>query len=104
ALLGERGELLQNPYHYRDSRTAGVMEQVFRLVPREEIYRATGIQFMPINTIYQLFAARRDTPQILRAAERLVTIPDLFHYWLTGNADRKSTRLNSSHQIISYTG
>ena len=99
ALLGERGELLQNPYHYRDSRTAGVMEQVFRLVPREEIYRATGIQFMPINTIYQLFAARRDTPQILRAAERLVTIPDLFHYWLTGNAVCEFTNATTTQLV-----
>src|SRR5580700_10200708 len=64
ALLGERGELLQNPYHYRDSRTQGAMEEVFRRVPKEEIYRATGIQFMPINTLYQLVAAQRDTPSI----------------------------------------
>lgn len=86
ALLGERGELLQNPYHYRDPRTQGVMEEVFRKVPKEEIYRATGIQFMPINTLYQLFAAQRDTPSIARMAKQLVTIPDLFNFWLTGNA------------------
>src|ERR1041385_7523499 len=55
ALLGERGELFQNPYHYRDRRTQGVMDEVFRKVPKEEIYQATGIQFMPINTLYQLF-------------------------------------------------
>src|SRR5579871_5933367 len=47
ALLGEKGELLENPYHYRDRRTEGVMEQAFQTVPREEIYRATGIQFIP---------------------------------------------------------
>src|SRR5579864_6234958 len=86
ALLGERGELLQNPYHYRDRRTQGVMDEVFRRVPRDEIYRATGIQFMPINTLYQLFAAQRDTPGILAAAKQFLTIPDLFNYWLTGNA------------------
>src|SRR2546423_14064696 len=57
ALLGEGGQLLENPYHYRDRRTEGVMEEVFRKVPRAEIYRATGIQFMPINTLYQLYAA-----------------------------------------------
>ena len=86
ALLGERGELLQNPYHYRDRRTEGVMEEVFRKVSKEEIYRATGIQFMPINTLYQLFAEQRDSPKIVAAAKHLVTIPDLFNYWLTGNA------------------
>ena len=64
ALLGERGELLQNPYHYRDRRTDGVMELVFEKVPKKEIYRQTGIQFMPINTLFQLFAAKRDTPEV----------------------------------------
>src|SRR6266581_9670641 len=57
ALLGEHGELLQNPYHYRDGRTQGVMEETFQKVSKEEIYAATGIQFMPINTLYQLIAA-----------------------------------------------
>jgi rhamnulokinase len=85
ALLGEKGELLENPYHYRDQRTAGMMEEVFRKVPRDEIYRATGVQFMPINTLYQLFAAMRETPRLLETAKKLITIPDLFHYWLTGN-------------------
>ena len=66
ALLGEQGELLQNPYHYRDQRTRGVMEQVFRVVPKEEIYRATGIQFMPINTLYQLYATKEEYARGLR--------------------------------------
>ena len=86
ALLGEQGELLQNPRHYRNHRNVTAMEEVLRLVSREDIYRTTGIQFMPINTLNQLFAASRDTPRLLAAAERLVMIPDLFHYWMTGNA------------------
>lgn len=86
ALLGERGELLLNPRHYRDRRNVRAMEEVLELVSRDEIYHATGIQFMPINTLNQLFAASRDTPRILAAADRLVMIPDLFHYWMTGNA------------------
>jgi rhamnulokinase len=99
ALLGEQGELLQNPFHYRDRRTQGVMEQVFRRVSKEEIYAATGIQFMPINTIYQLFAAQRDTPSMLAAARQLVTIPDLFHYWLSGNAVCEFTNATTSQLI-----
>src|SRR5580704_2631297 len=99
ALLGERGELLQNPYHYRDSRTHGVMEEVFRRVPKEEIYQATGIQFMPINTLCQLFAAQRDTPSIVAAAKQLVTIPDLFHYWLTGNAVCEFTNATTTQLV-----
>lgn len=84
-LIGEKGELLQNPYHYRDARTYGIMQEVFRVVPKEEIYRTTGIQFMPINTLYQLFAAARQTPALLQAAKKLLTIPDLFLFWMTGN-------------------
>jgi rhamnulokinase len=103
ALLGERGELLQNPYHYRDARTNGVMQEVLGKVPREEIYWATGIQFMPINTLYQLYAAMRDTPALLKAAERLVTIPDLFHYWLTGNAVCEFTNATTTQLVSPMT-
>jgi len=99
ALLGEKGELLQNPYHYRDARTAGVMQEVFRKVPRDEIYRATGIQFMSINTMYQLFAAVRETPSLLRAARTLITIPDLFHYWLTGKAVCEFTNATTTQLV-----
>ncbi len=99
ALLGERGELLQNPYHYRDRRTHGVMEEVFRKVSREEIYGATGIQFMPINTLYQLFAAQRDTPVMVAAAQRLLTIPDIFNYWLTGNAVCELTNATTTQLV-----
>ena len=99
ALLGERGELLQNPYHYRDRRTEGVMEEVLRNIAREEIYQATGIQFMPINTLYQLFAARRQTPKLLEAAKYLLTIPDLFNYWLTGNAVCEFTNATTTQMV-----
>lgn len=99
ALLGERGELLQNPHHYRDRRTEGAMEEVFRKVSKEDVYRATGIQFMPINTLYQLFAAQRDTPTIVAAAKQLVMIPDLFHYWLSGNAVCEFTNATTTQLV-----
>jgi rhamnulokinase len=99
ALLGERDELLQNPYHYRDRRTEGVMEEVFAKVGREEIYQATGIQFMPINTLYQLFATQRQTPKLLAAAKHLLTIPDLFNYWLTGNACCEFTNATTTQMV-----
>ena len=99
ALLGESGELLENPYHYRDRRTEGVMEDVVAKVGREKIYEATGIQFMPINTLYQLCAARRRTPKILEAANCLLTIPDLFHYWMTGNAVCEFTNASTTQMV-----
>jgi rhamnulokinase len=84
ALLGAQGQLLENPYHYRDRRNAAAMAEALAIVPGEEIYAATGVQLMPINTIYQLFAAVRKTPALVDAARRFVMIPDLFNYWLTG--------------------
>lgn len=99
ALLGERGELLEDPYHYRDHRTEGVMEEVFRRVSREDIYRTTGIQFMPINTLYQLYAAHRDAPAIIAAARQFVTIPDLFNYWLTGKAVCEFTNATTTQMV-----
>ena len=99
SLLGERGELLENPYHYRDRRTEGIIQEVIRRAGKEEIYRATGIQFMPINTLYQLFAARRQSPKLLEAAKYLVTIPDLFHYWLTGNAVCEFTNATTTQMV-----
>lgn len=103
ALLGEAGELLHNPYHYRDRRTHGVMEEVFRKVSKQEIYSETGIQFMPINTVYQLYAAQRDTPKVLRAAEHLLTIPDLFNYWLTGKAVCEFTNATTTQLVNPLT-
>jgi rhamnulokinase len=99
ALLGERGDLLENPYHYRDGRTTGMIDAVCELVPREEVYAATGIQFMPINTLYQLFAAKSRTPRLLEAADMLLTIPDLFHYWLSGNAVCEFTNATTTQMI-----
>jgi rhamnulokinase len=99
ALLGERGDLLENPYHYRDRRTEGVMEDVLKKVVKSEIYAATGIQFMPINTLYQLFAAQRRTPKLLAAAKYLVTIPDLFNYWMTGNAVCEFTNATTTQMV-----
>ena len=75
------------------------MELAFEKVSRKEIYRETGIQFMPINTRYQLFAAKRDSPDLLRAARTLLMIPDLFHYWLTGNAVCEFTNATTTQMV-----
>jgi rhamnulokinase len=84
ALVGEQGNLLENPYHYRDLRNEGMMSEVFERVSRERIYGITGIQFLQINTLFQLYAACRNTPKVIDAAHALATVPDLFNYWLTG--------------------
>jgi rhamnulokinase len=83
-LLDERGTLLGNPVHYRDARTDGMLEAAFERVPREEIFERTGIQFLPINSLYQLLALARANDPALRAAATFLTVPDLVNYWLTG--------------------
>jgi rhamnulokinase len=84
ALLGKNGALLENPFHYRDTRTEGVMDRVLNILPPKTIYSTTGIQFLPFNTLYQLYATQQLTPRIFELAEHLVTVPDLFNFWLTG--------------------
>ena len=84
ALLDECGELLSNPYCYRDARTDGVMDHVCAQLGRDTIFNHTGIQFMPINTIFQLIAERAHNPVKFERARRCLMVPDLLHYWLTG--------------------
>lgn len=84
ALLGKGDILLGNPYHYRDKRTNGMLEEAFRRVPKERIYFRTGIQFIQLNTLYQLLAMRVEDSPLLGIAETFLMMPDLFNFWLTG--------------------
>jgi len=84
ALLDRAGALLSNPFHYRDNRTDGMMEEAFRRVPRQQVFGQTGIQFMQINSLYQLLAMVLAESPLLDVARTFLTIPDLFNYWLSG--------------------
>jgi rhamnulokinase len=84
ALLDPHGALIANPVHYRDGRTEGMMDWVFARVPRREVFERTGIQFIVLNTLYQLASARVRTPSQLDRAHTLLMMPDLFNYWMTG--------------------
>jgi rhamnulokinase len=99
ALIGEKGTLLQNPYHYRDTRTDGVSEAVFQRVPAEDIYAITGIQFLPFNTLFQLYAASQATPRLIDAATAFATIPDLLNYWLTGQLRSEFTNATTTQFV-----
>lgn len=83
-LLDAQGNLLSNPVMYRDSRTDGMMDVAFTKVPKREIFAQTGIQFMQINTLYQLLSMAEAKSPILDQAATFLTIPDLLNYWLTG--------------------
>jgi len=84
-LIDKNGELLGNPHHYRDIRTDGVMEELFKKVPREEVYYRTGIQFLRFNTLYQLYSMVLSKSPILHYASKFLMMPDLFNYWLCGS-------------------
>lgn len=84
-LLSKRDEILGQPYNYRDSRTEGVMQHAFTRVPRGEIFAATGLQFMEINTLYQLISMQLNDPDLLAMADRFLMMPDFFHWLLCGS-------------------
>ncbi len=83
-LLGRGDQLLGNPYHYRDARTSGMMAKAEEFVSREEIFRHSGLQFMQLNTLYQLLAMKLSNSPLLEVAETLLMMPDLFHWLMTG--------------------
>ncbi len=83
-LLDAEGELLGNLYHYRDARTDGIPEQVWAAVPRAELYRVTGIQYLQLNTVYQLYAHLQAKPWIADRVRTFLCLPNLLTYWLSG--------------------
>ncbi len=84
-LLNRQGEMLGQPYCYRDARTNGVMQKAFRKMPRAEIFRRTGLQFMQFNTLFQLFALKQHAPKMLEMADCLLLMPDFIHWALGGS-------------------
>ncbi len=101
-LLNEFGVLLNHPFHYRDGRTAGLMEEASSLIGRERIYSRTGIAFLPFNTLYQLMADKKQGG--LAGAKALVFMPDLLNYWLTGVWQTESTIASTSQFFDSGSG
>lgn len=92
ALLGRNGQMLGNPVHYRDARTVGVQEKVSEVLDPKEHYRIAGIQTLDFNTVYQLFVER---PELLSEADRMLNIPDLLNYFLTGKMCNEYTILST---------
>ncbi len=103
-LIGADGELLEAPYHYRDSRTNGMMDLAFELIPKRQVYKNTGIQFMQLNSIYQLLAMRLSRSEALGRAKRLIFMADLFSYFLSGWAFGEYTLASTSQLMDMTTG
>ena len=103
-LIDADGKLLENPYHYRDSRTNGMMEKAFELMGKRQIYECTGIQFMQLNSVYQLLAMRLSSSPVLAKTKKLIFIGDLFSYYLCDRAFGEYTLASTSQLMDMRTG
>ncbi len=104
ALVGADGELLRNPYSYRDPHTEGAMDDFFKAVPRERVYDLTGIQFMNFNSLFQLYQLHLTGNSALRAADKILFMPDALSYLLTGVRVTERTIASTSQMLNPRTG
>lgn len=102
-LLDESGKLIGNSVAYRDSRTDKIMDEVFNLIPKEELYGKTGIQFQKFNTVYQLMAIKKSNPEYFEKAKDFLMIPDYINYLLTGVKVNEYTNATSTQLVNAKT-
>lgn len=103
-LVDANGRLLENPYHYRDSRNNGMIEAACDLLPRDQIYANTGIQFMVFNSVFQLLASKQQRPDLLDKAAHLLFMPNLIMYELCGEIQAEYTIASTSQMMDMHTG
>ena len=103
-LVDKEGRLLGNPLHYRDQHTVGVLEETYKTVPREELYARTGTQLLRFNTLFQLASLRKNNPELLERADKMLLIPDLFAYFLTGEIRAEYTEVSTTQMLDPITG
>jgi len=104
AFVGADGDLLRNPYSYRDPHTEGAMDDLFKAVSRERVYELTGIQFMNFNSLFQLYQLQRTKSSALRAADKILFMPDALSYLLTGVCVTERTIASTSQMLNPRTG
>jgi rhamnulokinase len=101
-LVSRDGQILGYPYAYRDARTKGMMESAFRLIPKQKIYEQTGIQFLPFNSIYQLLYMVQSRDELLKICDRLLFMPDIFNFLLTGEKYSEYTIATTSQLLNAH--
>ncbi|WP_256757532.1 rhamnulokinase family protein [Cohnella sp. WQ 127256] len=102
--IGKDGELVGNPYHYRDRHTEGAMESLLAEIPASVVFARTGIQFLPFNTIYQLYALKQANSPLLKEGNRFLMIPDLLRYFLTGQMHNEFSNATTTQLFNPNTG
>ncbi len=103
AILGKNGKFVRNPYHYRDARTNEVPEKLFKIIPLDKIYERTGIQFMQLNTLFQIFAHKEQHPEDLKDTT-LLMIPDALSYMLCDKVECEYTDASTTQLLDAKTG
>ena len=103
-LLDKNGKLIKNPVHYRDTRTVGIQDYAEQFMPKKKLYDITGIQFCDFNTVWQLAAEMRDNPELAAAADKMLNIPDLLNYFLTGKIQSEYTIASTGALLDARTG
>lgn len=101
-MLDKNGNLLANPVHYRDKRTEGMIEEVEKTVSKEELYKLSGTQCMRINTLYQLMYLKLNQPELLERTEKILLMPDLFAYMLTGEIKDEASIASTTNVFDPY--
>ena len=103
-LIDENGNLLENPVHYRDERTVGMIEKALERIDRDRFYQITGIQFMELNTVFQLLAIKEQRSELLERADKMLLMPDLFNYFLTGEKAAEYSIASTTQMLDAKTG
>jgi len=103
-ILDASGQLMQNPIHYRDNRTVGMVEEVCDIVGRDALYQSTGTQFMNLNTIFQLYSLAKNHPDMLERSSGILLMPDLLGYFLTGKRTAEYSMASTTQMMNPRTG
>lgn len=103
-MIDKDGRLLENPIHYRDARTVGLIEESFKLIDREKFYGITGLQFMEFNTAFQLLSLVRERPEVFDRTDKILLTPDLLGYFLTGEKHAEFSIASTTQLMDAYTG
>lgn len=102
-LLTKNCDLIGNPYNYRDSRTVGIPEEMESVITKEELYKLTGNQIIEFNTIFQLYAFKKQKPELMELVDKVLLIPDLFNYFLTGKMAAECSIASTTQLMNPYT-
>lgn len=101
-LLDENDEMLGNAVSYRDDRTEGMMQEAFKVIPKDMMYLYTGIQFQRFNTVYQLLSIKKNNPEMLEKAKNFLMVPDYLNFLLTGKKANEYTNASSTQLVNSF--